>query len=205
MFPLIQQLDTTSVIVKQYKSQQDWDLKQMILNFFCGIADDPQIAEMVSRLGAGQLMVNDLIKTTKGITISQDYIVTLLDCMGILASKEQYKDFLQKDCLQAISLILNSDRKMPKIKALKLIYYLSVEEEGRTIMNREDIFSQLTNIIISVHLSEEKEFIIFQNSIIAITNFANDAKYLMLLDYIDDQVPFYDSLISVYGGFRGAE
>ena len=177
----------------------------MILDFICEIADDPLIAERACTLGAGQLMIQDLDKSTKGVSISHDYLLSLLDCVCVLASKGQYTDFLQQKCLQAISLILNSDRKIPKVKALKLVYFLSVEEEGRAILNREDIFGQLMKIIIHVHLSEEKEFIIFQNSILAITNFANEAKYLTLMDYIDGQVPFYDSLISVFGGFRGAE
>ena len=59
----------------------------MILDFICEIADDPLIAERACTLGAGQLMIQDLDKSTKGVSISHDYLLSLLDCASVLASK----------------------------------------------------------------------------------------------------------------------
>ena len=136
-------------MVKIYRTNEDWMIKQKTLNFFRSIvcvekSKAKQVVALLTDYGATIMMASDFIKFAK-VGESNAYPTYLPDLMSLMVEIARHNQnntaYMSSEFIKTVHELINSGNTELKVHSLDLVNKLTEDVEYRKHLSGKDTFS----------------------------------------------------------------
>ena len=194
--PMFLETLASAALVKTYKSNQDYGVKQQALKFLKIMCENSTTTAIeMEKYGAVQTIIDDLQKYTKGTNMLSSYLTDLLALLSMVARQDQgIAEFLSPSCMNCLVLCLRSDKPVNAAHVMNSMIYLSKTQDNRSILSNYDVFNTIMSNLVSAH--EKKSRVLLNAAIAGLAHFSLGKSYRVLLSTANNLFPFFQLLIA---------